>query len=360
MDYSVSVTVHDAIQMGPLILKNRWVLAPMTTYSSHDDGRIADDELEYLRVRAGGFGLVMTAACCVHPHGKAFPGQWACDRDEMLESLASVAEVIRAEGSKSVLQIHHGGRACLSSLIGRPAMSASAVPFPRESAETPVAMTSEEIEEAIEAYGHACRRAEQAGFDAVEIHGANTYLIQQFVSPHSNQREDAYGQDRLLFSAHVVENCLAKVSPGYPVGYRFSPEEPWELGITLDQTDALVERLSNTNLTFLHVSLGSYDQGSIRGDGDEPVITRLNKKIAGRMPLIGVGGVDSEQRANACLGLGADLVAVGKASILNPDFPRKPSARKLFPKEEAAERLTLPQGLARRILSAPGWFPMED
>ena len=187
-----------------LTLKNRLVVAPMTTYSSYEDGTVRETEPPYLRRRAeGGFGLVMTAACYIHPTGQAFDGQWGCERDDRHPSLKSMADAIHEGGAAAFLQIHHGGRMCPSRLCGR-VLSASAVPATRPGAETPEAMSEDEIWTMIEGYAQAARRAVEAGYDGVEIHGANTYLIQQFVSPHSNRRDDEWGQDRLKFSREVT------------------------------------------------------------------------------------------------------------------------------------------------------------
>ncbi len=351
--------------LGSLSLKNRLVLAPMTTYSSRPDGVIDPAEIAYLQRRAeSGFGAIMTAACYVHKTGHAFPGQWRCDADDVIESsLRPVAQAIQAGGSKAILQIHHGGRQCPANLSSK-VLSASAIPTERPNAAMPSAMTLDEIETIIQAFGDAARRAEKAGYDAVEIHGANTYLLQQFVSPGSNQREDEYGQDRLLFAARVSERVLASVSEGFPVGYRFSPEEVENPGITFAETEALIERLCDYPLAFLHVSLGKYNGTSLRGEFENPIVTRIARVLNGRIPLIGVGSVKTLEDARGCLELGADLVAVGRAAITDPDWAGKvlrgetPSIK--FPREGAAEKLVLPEGLVNRVLGAPGWFEMED
>lgn len=358
------------VLLSGLKLRNRTVVAPMTTYSSYDDGRIREDELPYLRRRAeGGFGMVMTAACCVHPRGKAFDGQWACWSDEFLPSLRSVAEAIHESGAAAVLQIHHGGRACPSRLCGGVPLSASAIPFDRPNAETPRAMAESEIEEAIRSFADAAARAKEAGFDGVEIHGANTYLLQQFVSPHSNRRKDAWGQDRLKFPLAVTDAVLAAVGPGFSVGYRFSPEEPFEPGIRLPETYALVDALLLRDLDGLHVSLKRFDQPSIVGDFDDPTLALLSRRIEshsrpGRRPaFIGVGQVKTAEDFASARALGADLVALGRAAISEPEWPSVVesggSPRALVPAAGSGEALTLPELLARKIESTEGWFSVE-
>jgi len=344
---------------GGLELANRFVVAPMTTYSSLPDGIISPDELPYLQRRAaGGFGAVMTAACCVHPSGWAFRGQWQCSDDRFMESLKSVADAIHAGGSKAILQIHHGGRQCPPDLAGGECVSASAIPSERPNAPTPRALEDVEIREIIDAFAAATDRARRAGYDAVEIHGANTYLLQQFVSPHSNRREDEWGQDRLKFPLAVTDACLAAAN-GLPIGYRFSPEEPETPGIRLDDTLALVDALAKRPLAFLHISLRRYDQPSIHG-GEEPIVTPILRQIAGRVPLITVGSVKTMADARAALDLGPQMVAVGRSAISEPEFVESLAAgreaRSTVPRGDFATELTLPRGLADKIEAVEGWF----
>jgi len=349
---------------GGQSLKNRLVLAPMTTYSSFDDGVIRPEEVEFLKSRAeDGFGMVMTAACYVHPSGKAFDGQWACSDDRFLPSLKSAADGIHDGGAFAVLQIHHGGRQSPGRLCGGTSLSASAIPAERENAETPRSMTIAEIEEIIDAFGSAARRAKDAGFDGVEIHGANTYLLQQFVSPHSNRREDEYGQDRLLFSKRVVESVLSSVGPNFPVGYRYSPEEIETPGIRWPDTHDLIELLLGFPLAWHHISLKDYKVPSLVGDFDEPVLKRVRRLIGNRAPLISVGAVNTLADAEAALE-DSELVAVARAAITDPNYVRKlmqgEKPNLAFPRSGAKESLNLPEGLVNRILGAPGWLPAEE
>lgn len=346
---------------GPIKLPNRWVLAPMTTYSSQADGNISEDELPYLRLRAkSGYGMVMTAACKVHWSGKAFSGQWSCESDEFIPSLQRTAEACKAGGGIAVLQIHHGGRQCLQALTGAQPWSASAVIAGRPNAELPRAMTEDEIWEVIQAFGQACRRAQEAGFDGIELHGANTYLIQQFVSPHSNLRTDEWGKDRLKFSREVIKACRASTT--LPVGYRLSPEEPETPGIRLADTMPLVDLLVEMGLAWVHVSLRDFAQHSLYGDS-EPVLKLIADRIAGRTTVIGGGGIASSMGAAGAMDLGADLVYVARAAISEPDFVNVlrsgREANRVVPAAGAAEILNLPQGLANRIYAVPGWFPVE-
>lgn len=354
----------DPISFLNLRLRNRLWVAPMTTYSSHDDGSVSDAEIAYLARRAAaGYGAIVTAACYVQKSGHAFPGQWSCSGDGDLPSLRAAALAIQSGGAAAILQIHHGGRQSPSRLCGRP-ISASAIPAERPNAETPNAMTESEIQETVTAFGEATRRAVEAGFDGVEIHGANTYLLQQFVSPHSNRRDDAWGEDRLKFPLAVVDSCIRSAPEGFAIGYRLSPEESETPGIRFPDTLRLVDALSTRNLSYLHVSLRDYRAPSIVADFEEPVLARLARYLRGRLPLVAAGCIWTRADAEEAISMGADAVAVGRAALVDPEWPRSIAesgqpATRLFRRANAATRLTLPKGLIDRIVGAPGWLEME-
>lgn len=350
---------------------NRLVMAPMTTWSSHPDGTIHPDEVAYLRRRSDGPGMVMTAACYVISHGKAFTDQWGCHTDAMLPSLVEAREAIHAGGALAVLQLHHGGRMSSTALLGHAPVSASAVPPVRPDAETPRALTHEEVLETIEAFGAATRRAIAAGYDGVEIHGANTYLLQQFFSPHSNRRDDAWGGDvhaRMRFPLAVVEACLeAARTAGRPfaVGYRLSPEEVEEPGITIDDTLVFADVLAATALDWLHVSTRDYRKGSLRDRSDRRRPTKLViDAVAGRMPVIGVGLVYKEEDLSLPLEDGCAAVALGRGLLMDPDWVRKLREGRAaeivatLPAEGGDVSLSIPGPMYDMIRRVKGWLPV--
>ncbi len=360
---------------GGLNLRNRIVFAPCTTYSSFDsssvshqggpDGHIHPEELTYLERRAKGVGLVVTAACYTIFDGKGFTGQWGCDSDDKLPSLEAAAQAIHRGGAKAFLQIHDAGRQSPSKLISQPARAPSSIPMPRDGAETPRTMTEVDIETAIQAFADAATRAKRAGFDGVEIHGANTYLLQQFVSPHSNHREDAWGGDlerRLRFPFEVARRVRAAVGENYPIGYRYSPEESWEPGMTLDHTNALLEGLREFDLAYISLSTGDYWQPGLRDKTDTTPRAHFARQHLPNVPVIGVGGIWTRAGAQSILDDGTHLVALGRALICDPEWAEHAEAGietpHGFPAHEW-ERLSVPHGLARKILETPGWFPLR-
>ncbi len=175
-----------------LTVKNRIVMSPMTTMTSFYNGMVTSDEVNYYAARAGGPGMIITGVANVTALGKGFEGELSVASDDMIPGLARVASAIHQNGTKAILQIFHAGRKSTRKVLrGAQPVSASAIAasYPADS-DTPRAMTEAEIETTITAFGEATTRAIKAGFDGVELHGANTYLLQQFFSPNANQRTD--------------------------------------------------------------------------------------------------------------------------------------------------------------------------
>ncbi|NPE64115.1 flavocytochrome c, partial [Dickeya dadantii] len=152
-------------------LKNRLLMAPMTTCTGFYDGTVTKELVEYYQVRAGSIGAVIVECCFIDDKGLAFPGAIGIDNDDKVAGLAKVASAIKEKGSKAILQIYHGGRMVEPKLIGgRSPVGPSAVAAPREGAAVPIALTGEEVEAMIAKFGEGVRRAIEAGFDGVEIH----------------------------------------------------------------------------------------------------------------------------------------------------------------------------------------------
>lgn len=357
-----------------ITLRNPIVMAPMTTFSANEDGTVSDAELSYYKKRAKEVGMVITATTYVAPSGKGFQGEFAAYNKSFLPSLKKLAETIKGEGALAILQIFHAGRMALPDEIpgGQP-ISASAVAAERPGAVVPKEMTEAEIQELIKAFGETTKLAIEAGFDGVEIHGANTYLLQQFISPHSNRREDFWGGSRdkrrnfpLAVIAEVKKAVKEKGAENFIVGYRFSPEEIENPGITLEDTLSFVDILADQGLSYLHASLMNFWQSSIR-DAKEtsPVINKLIDQIHGRVPFIGVGAINTPEDALKSLESGVDLVALGREIIIEPDWTSKiqlGKASEIRTKLNKNDRevLSVPVPLWNAIINTPGWFPIEE
>jgi len=343
-------------------LKNRLLMAPMTTCTGYFDGTVTHELVEYYRVRAGSIGTIIVECCFVDDLGLAFPGAIGIDNDEKVAGLAKIAAAIKAEGSKAILQIYHGGRMVDPKLIGgRTPVGPSAVAAPRDGAATPVALTTEDVAGMVVKFGDGVRRAIQAGFDGVEIHGANTYLIQQFYSPNSNQRDDEWGgsrDNRAKFPLAVLEITHKMVrqyaDDAFIIGYRFSPEEMEVPGIRFDDTMYLLEKLAARGVDYLHFSVGASLRSSIVDTQDPtPLIEKycaMRSDTLAQIPVMGVGGVVNAADAEQGLDHGYDLIAVGRATIAYPDWAERIARGEnleLFIDSTQREALTIPEPLWR-------------
>lgn len=308
-------------------IKNRFTVAPMTHFASHEDGSISDEERHFLTDRFNGFGLFIAAATLVSPEGKAFVGQPEAIGEKDLPSLREVVRIAKQQGATAVLQIHHGGHLSLPELLkGREMVAPSA-----DEKSGARALTDEEIRNLISAFANAAHLAIQAGFDGVEIHGANNYLIQQFVSGESNRRTDQWGgsiENRLRFPLAIVDAVTAVrqqyATDEFIVGYRFSPEEPGEQGLTMKDTFALIDALVEKPLQYLHVSLWDFYKKARRGA--DTTMTRmqlLHERINGKLPLIGIGNLFTADQILQAYQTGwAEFIATGKTVMMNPDLIR--------------------------------------
>lgn len=306
-------------------VKNRLVVAPMTHFASQPDGTLSPQERNFLSNRAENMGMFITAATLVAQNGKAFHGQPEALGEQHLDSLRETAALLQQQGAKAILQIHHGGWQALPELLeGETAMSAS-----EHAASGAQAASESQIADLIEAFARAADLALRAGFDGVEIHGANGYLLQQFFSAESNRRDDQWGgslDKRLRFPLAVVD-AVAQVrerhaKPEFIIGYRFSPEEAGEHGLTMADTFALIDALAAKPLQYLHISLWEFNKTARRGaDTQRTRMALVHEHLAGRLPLIGVGNLLSGQQIRAAAQSGwAEFIALGKAVLLNPNI----------------------------------------
>ncbi len=314
-------------------LKNKFALGPMTHISSHDNGTISDAEIEYMRLRSKDVGLSISAASNVTDLGKAFPGQPSVVRDSDIEGLTRLADAMKENGAKAILQIHHGGAQAIPRLTPN-SDSAGPSPITMQSFDETEPhevreITEEEIIETIKAFGEATRRAAEAGFDGVEIHGANHYIIHQFVSPYFNKRTDKWGEDPFLFAMKIVD-AVTKAKEKYAeddfiIGYRFSPEEKETPGIRMETTKELIGKLIEKPIDYLHASLSEVHSKTREGKyKDIERIELLHQWIDGQMPLIGIGSVFTADQALRAIEEGnMEIIALGRVLLLDYNFISK-------------------------------------
>ena len=304
-------------------IKNRLAVAPMTHFGSQADGLISDQERTFLSNRAGDMGMFITAATLVQKDGKAFHGQPEATGEHCLDSLKETTQILQQQGAKAILQIHHGGSKAIDDLLdGLDKISASA-----SEAEHAREATAKEVQALIASYAQAADLALRAGFDGVEIHGANGYLIQQFYSAQSNCRNDQWGgslENRMRFPLAVIDAVVAVREKhrrdDFIIGYRFSPEEPGDDGLTMTETGALIDALVQKPLQYLHVSLWEFDKKIRRGgDTAQTRMQFIHERINGKLPLIGVGNLFTADQILAAYETGwAEFIALGKTVMINP------------------------------------------
>jgi 2,4-dienoyl-CoA reductase-like NADH-dependent reductase (Old Yellow Enzyme family) len=329
-------------------MKNRFMLAPLTNCQSHDDGSLSDEEFRWLTLRAeGGFGLVMTCATHVQARGRGFPGQLALYDDRHVAPLARLAEAIKARGSLAVVQLHHAGVRSPAELIGEAPVGPS-----DHAGHGARGLTLGEVEQAAADFVAAALRAERAGFDGVELHGAHGYLLAQFLSEEYNRRTDRYGgslenRSRLLFE--ILQAIRAQCRPGFLLGVRLSPER---FGLRLDEMRAVAGRLlAEGRLDLLDLSLWD-----VRKLPEEPAAAGRSllsyfTELPRGATRIGIAGkVATAADARHCLEAGADLAIVGRAAILHHDFPERVRADARF---EPVELPVTPDYLRSEGLSPP-------
>jgi 2,4-dienoyl-CoA reductase-like NADH-dependent reductase (Old Yellow Enzyme family) len=363
-------------------MANRLAMAPLTTDASHEDGTATEHELEFVRRRAaGGFGAVISSAAYVAQDGRSWQGIGAA-HDGHLASLHRLAEAMRAAGGLAILQIYDGGRIAKPELTGEQCLRApSAVASLRPGARTPRAMTSDEVESLVASFREAASRARKAGFDGVEIHGANHYAVHQFFSPRANHRVDHWGgtlSKRMNFPLAVAQAVRDALGPNLIAGFRVTPFEAEADGYTLEDAKLLCHELARLNLDYISVSLDDYRKSRPTGETrvyNGPVeksytpakspITEFASVIAGRSAVMASGGIKTCIDAEGAIEMGADLVAVGRAVVVDPEWLSKVRSKSEasilagLPKDEReiATALSIPPRMVEYLLSRPGWIP---
>ena len=325
-------TLNNKVEVPSLL-----AAAPMTLFGSNPDGTISDEERNFYKQRATGIGLYIVGATCVSLEGLAFDNQTRAFDDKDLPSNKERVKIIKEQGALAINQIHHGGCLGLKRLSGVPVMAVSADAFNKELEKKgelkedtkAVEITEKDIKRIIDDFARATEISIKAGYDGIEIHGANNYLLQQFYSGYYNKRTDEWGgslEKRMKFPLAVVDACC-KIrdkynKPEFIIGYRLSPEEPFEDGITMTETLALVRELMKRPLQFIHVSQSKFFQEARRGEGSGTARLKLiHDELKGKMALIGVGGLFSYDDLNKALDSGyADFIGVARALMLNKDL----------------------------------------
>jgi 2,4-dienoyl-CoA reductase-like NADH-dependent reductase (Old Yellow Enzyme family)/thioredoxin reductase len=319
------ITIHT------LTLKNRIVMPPMCTDYATIGGAVTDRLIDYYAARAcGGVGLIDVEFAYVHPAGKVFDHMLGIYDDKLIPGLGRLTDAIHQGGAKVIVQIAHGGRRVHSDITGSTPVAPS--PLPRLNGETPKELSLAEIEDLIQAFIFAARRAKKAGFDGVMIHMAHAYLLQQFLSPFSNVRMDRYGGDlegRARFPLEIVKAVRRELGDDYPLTCRLCGDEFLKGGFDLNQSIRVAKMLEANGVSAIEVSAGAHETGHVITAPPyypmgflSPLSEAIRKEVS--IPVGVVGRIHTPEVAEDLLLQGkADLIAVGRGLIADPDWPKK-------------------------------------
>ena len=324
------------VRIGSLAIPNRLIRSATAEWLADAEGR-PNPALRslYRDLARGGVGLIVTGHMYVHPSGKAHSMMAGIYSDELVPDLMVLADAVHREGGRVVVQINHGGLQCWGGLESEPiAPSAVAASPLRQGARK---MKPDEIDLIVEAYGHAARRAQEAGFDGVQIHAAHGYLVNQFLSPLVNRRLDAWGgslEGRMRFLRAVCLEVRKQVGPDYPVFIKLGMMDHAEGGLTAEEGTQVVAALEEMGLDAVEISGGIAGplkrdlnvRPAIRSESEEAYFRPLavQARPATSLPIALVGGFRSRHVMEEVLDAGdADIIALCRPLICEPAFPNK-------------------------------------
>lgn len=302
-------------------MANRFMLSPLTTRQSNADGTLTEEEMRWLTMRAqGGFGLTMTCALHVQPSGQGFAGQLGIFGDQHVEGLSRLSAAIKEQGSVAIAQIYHAGMRALPEAIRETPVCPS-----DNEAFAARAMTLSEVERFTEDFVTAAKRAERAGFDGIEIHGAHGYLICEFLSPEVNLRTDRYGGDydnRTRLLRDLITGVRQSCGPQFSIGVRLSGEL---FGLRLAEMKRLAEEIMvGGEIDYLDMSLLDAFKQPKEPEHQGPTILEHFTSLKRGNTRLGAAGMmwNGENIARA-FESGLDMVGIGRAAIVHHDFPAK-------------------------------------
>ena len=329
-------TLFEETEINGMTLRNRMVRSATWEGMCEQDGRPTEKLINcYSNLAEGGVGLIVSSFTFVRPEGKAYPGQMGIHTDAFARDYENLTHAVHDAGGKIAVQLVHAGGKTNAKTAGRQPLAPSAVKdeqFP----EMPAELTENEINDIITAFAEGARRAKAWGIDAVQLHGAHGYLINQFLSPHMNRRIDEYGgsiENRSRFLLQVYQQVRDTVGADFPVIIKLNASDNLEGGLTIDDAVYAAKKLAEAGIDAIEVSSGT----SASGDKN-PARVKINKpekeaynlewalriKEAVRCPFMVVGGFRSyEVTEKAIQDNGMDYIAMSRPLIREPGLPNR-------------------------------------
>lgn len=327
-----------AVRMSGKTVKNRFGVAPMTRVTASEDGRVTEIMTRYYeRFARGGFGLVVTEGIYTdQAHSQGYPNQPGITDDAQARSWKPLVSGIKCHGSLAIAQIMHAGAISQGNRFRDTTIGPSAIQpkgkqmtfyYGKDAYAVPAEITEDQIAEVVKGFGDAAARAvEIAGFDGIEIHGANGYLLDQFLTDYTNERTDNYGgstANRVLLLVQVINEVRARVGAEVPVGIRISQGKvndfthKWAGGEK--DAEIIFGALARAGVDFIHVTEFEAWKPAFGDTG--PTLAGLARKYAPSAVIIASGSLHDLDMAGSVIREDADIVTLGRGALANPDLP---------------------------------------
>jgi NADPH2 dehydrogenase len=317
----------DPIKIRNLELRNRIVMPPMANRWALPTGEPVEAHIQHYSSRAQGVGLVIIEHAYVLPTGKTRATMIGLHDDLVIPSYRRLVDAVHAKGAKVAAQINFAGAKTRISDGGSNPIGPSAITPPEGEGEARP-MTLAEIVELIAGFGEAARRAKEAGFDAVEVHGAHGYVNNQFMSPFTNHRTDGYGgslKNRMRLPLETTAAARRAVGPDYPLMYRIAGADLVDGGQSLEDGQALAVELEKVGIDIMDVSaglVGAYPSQFTEPGFFVPLAEAIRKVVS--IPVIGVGGIKTPEFADEVVRQGrVDFAAIGRGMLADPEWAQK-------------------------------------
>jgi 2,4-dienoyl-CoA reductase-like NADH-dependent reductase (Old Yellow Enzyme family)/thioredoxin reductase len=324
-------------QLGSLALPNRVMMTTMKLGYGTKEGEVTDRHIAfYVRRAQGGVGLMTTEPMYVQSNGQELPTQLGVHTDAAVPGLRRLTEAVHAAGGLMMAHINHAGRAANPVLVPADKLVSASDVFCPANQVTPRPLSYTEIADVIATFGEAARRTKEAGFDALEIPFSHGYLIHQFLSPHTNHREDEYGgtfENRLRFGEEVIDAVHEQVGDDFPIVVRLNAHDYVDGGLTIEDAIEIAHDLAALGVNVISVTSGTmcesvpyclYPTGTPKANL-LPMATRI--RAASGLPVIVAGRIRTPSVAREALAAGqADLIGLGRPFLADPDWVRKTAA----------------------------------